>query len=94
VWIRTKYDTSSVEGLTYSYFVGKTDNYFLNDSVSFLGLKTNGIKIINNQLIIDTTKITLSAISGGFNDGNTAVISKNGIIIFPKYFARISCLYL
>ncbi len=88
VWIRTKYDTSSVEGLTYSYFVGKTDNYFLNDSVSFLGLKTNGIKIINNQLIIDTTKITLSAISGGFNDGNTAVISKNGINYIPENTLR------
>jgi hypothetical protein len=72
IWLRTKFDPASLEGLAYSYVVGKEDNYFLNDSISFASLKTNGTHFNNTQIFIDTTKVTFSAISGGFNDGNTA----------------------
>ncbi len=88
IWLRTKFDASSLEGLTYSYFIGKENNYFLNDSVSFLSLKTNQTNIYNNQIMIDTTKVIMSAISGGVNDGNTAVISENGQNFIPQNTVR------
>ncbi|MDD8017707.1 MAG: C25 family cysteine peptidase [Bacteroidota bacterium] len=88
VWMRAKYDASNLEGVTYSYVVGKENNYFFNDSVSFSKIKTTGTKISDNGIALDTTKIVLSTISAGANDGLTAVISRNNQNFVPENTLR------
>ncbi len=88
VWIRSKYSDASSEGPTNSYVVGTKDNYLLSDSIAFSSVEKQQIKLMNHQLWLDTTRTIFSAISGGFNDGNTAVISRNGQNFIPENTAR------
>ena len=88
VWIRPRYDNSNVEGLACSYFFGSKDNYLLNDSTSFSLLTMDKLNFLQNKLVLDTSKIVLSAISAGFNDGRTAVISKNDQNYIPISYNR------
>jgi hypothetical protein len=78
LWIKTKNEAQTVEGLTYSYLFGTANNYFINDSISFSRIVSSNIKIDSNRFELDTSQIVFSALSAGFSDGNTAVISKNG----------------
>jgi hypothetical protein len=88
VWLRPRYDQTNLEGLTYSYFVGEKENYLLNDSDSFSPVTKNKLKILQNKLVLDTSKIIFSAISAGFNDGRTAVISRDGQNFIPVSYQR------
>lgn len=88
VWVQSKLNESSGEGLAYSYRVGAKTNYLIDDSASFNELQLNTTKIIQNVLRFDSTRTTFGAISGGVNDGNTAVISKNGQNFVPENTLR------
>jgi hypothetical protein len=88
IWMRPKYDNTTYEGLTYSYYYGAKDNYLLNDSTSFATVSNSRTKILQNTVALDTSKIVFSAISGGYNDGNTSVISKNGQNFVPENTLR------
>ncbi|MEW5800069.1 MAG: C25 family cysteine peptidase [Bacteroidota bacterium] len=88
VWLRTKYNGINSEGLTYSYVVGEKDNISFSDSVSLSDLTLQDLKILNGSIALDTTKVIFKSISGGFNDGNTAVITKNGQNFIPENTVR------
>ncbi|MGE5314082.1 MAG: C25 family cysteine peptidase [Acidobacteriota bacterium] len=88
VWIRTKLDAAGAEGLIYSYIVGGSDNVLLADSTSFSAVAREGLGMNGSRMYLDTTKTVISAISGGFNDGNTAVISRNGQNFIPENTLR------
>lgn len=84
VWVRPRYNNSNVEGSPYSYFVGDRDNLLMNDSISFMIVRKNDLKIFQNELILDTAKVIFSAISAGTNDGNTVVITKSEQNYIPQ----------
>ncbi len=88
IWVKSRIDALNLEGLTYSYFVGTADNFLMNDDVSFNALLFNNVNVFHNKIALDTTKTVFSSISGGFNDGNTAVISKNGENLIPENTVR------
>jgi hypothetical protein len=88
IWIRSKYNENSSEGITNSYVIGKKDNYLLSDSIAFSSIEKQQIKLMKQQLWLDTTRMIFSALSGGYNDGNTAVISRNGQNFIPENTAR------
>jgi len=88
IWLRPKLDNTNYEGLTYSYYDGEKDNYLLNDSNSFSNISNSRLNILQNTFVLDTSKIVFSAISAGYNDGNTAVISKNGQNYIPENTLR------
>lgn len=88
VWARAKYDESSAEGRVYSYRVGSTNNFLFNDSISFGAVQLRTAGVFNNVMRLDSTRTTLSVISAGFNDGNTAVILNNGQNFVPENTLR------
>ncbi len=88
IWLRAKSDVSSSAGLSNSYIVGSKENILINDAEAFSHLNTVKIKYSQSSMALDTTNTILSAISGGFNDGNTAVISKNGQNFVPENTVR------
>jgi len=88
IWLRSKLNAQATEGLAYSYRVGKTENYFFGDSLAFQQIAKTYTKYSSNKLALDTSETIFSAISGGFNDGNTAVISKNGQNYVPENTLR------
>lgn len=88
IWMRTKTDESSSPGLSYSYIVGSKENILINDAEAFSNLEKEKIKYNQSILALDTTNTILSSISGGFNEGNTAVISKNGQNFVPENTVR------
>jgi hypothetical protein len=87
-WIRTKLSNTDYEGLGYSYYYGEKDNFLLNDSNSFSAMSTNRLKILKNTMVLDTSRILFSALSAGFNDGKTVVISRNGQNYVPENTLR------
>ncbi|MBI2427907.1 MAG: hypothetical protein HYV29_03780, partial [Ignavibacteriales bacterium] len=88
IWIKSKYAETTGEGLAYSYRVGGKSNFLLNDSVAFNELLMQKVGVHQNILRMDSTRVTFSAISAGFNDGNTAVLSKNGQNFVPENTLR------
>jgi hypothetical protein len=88
IWVRSKFDNTNFEGLTYSYYNGEKDNYLLNDSNSFSAISNSRLKIFQNTLVLDTSRFVFSALSAGFNDGRTVVISRNGQNYVPENTLR------
>jgi hypothetical protein len=87
-WTKTRNAALNVEGLTYSYFYGNKANYFVNDSNTFSRIASKNIALLSNRIMLDTAKISFSAISAGFSDGRTAVIMKNGQNFIPENTLR------
>ena len=88
IWVRSKYDEISGNGLPFSYRVGNKSNFLLDDSSSFSTLHLTTAKNIDGTLKLDSTRSTFGVISGGFNDGVTAVITKNGQNFIPENTKR------
>ncbi len=87
-WMRTKNEAQNIEGLTYSYFYGAKTNYLINDSISFSRVASVNMKPFVSTIILDTTNIIFSAISAGFSDGRTVLITKNGENFIPTNTLR------
>lgn len=88
VWVQTKVNETAGEGLVYSYRVGTQTNFLIADSISFSKVQVQTAKVLSNQIRLDSSRITFSAISAGVNDGNTAVITKNGQNFVPENTLR------
>jgi|GEM_PF-1032217 len=88
VWTRTKVNETAGEGLAYSYWVGNNMNFLMNDSVTFSKMSFNTVAVHGNQIRMDSSRVTISVISAGFNDGNTAVITKNNQNLIPENTLR------
>lgn len=83
VWFRTKVDTASASGLTYSYVVGNRNNILFADPSAFQSLTLTNLAVKGDGLAIDTSSVAISAISAGANAGATAVVSRNGLNLTP-----------
>lgn len=88
IWMRSKIEGTNSFGAAQSFFVGNKNDYLLNDSISFSTSKLTNLKILDNKIILDTSHITFSVISAGFNDGKTAVINKNNQNFIPENTLR------
>ena len=83
IFIRAKTNIDSSYSLQASLMLSEKNSYFLNDSLTFGQIQKNNLSINNNFLIPDTLVTMFSVISAGYNDGKTAVISKNGQNYIP-----------
>lgn len=88
IWLRSKIDETSPEGLATTVRFGNTTNILFNDSAAFEEMTRSNVKMTGNGLRLDTNKIHLSVISAGRNDGNTAVILKNNQNYVPENTLR------
>ena len=78
IWFRGKIYADNFFGFNLSAFNGTLNEFLLNDAESFNNSSFYGIKLNNGYLSLDTNKTEFKVISAGFNDGNTAVITRNG----------------
>ncbi len=88
IWLRAKLSDAKTFGQSQSFYIWDKNGYLLNDSTSFLTANFENLKIYNNKITSDTSKIILEALSAGFNDGKTAIISKNGQNFIPENTLR------
>ncbi len=81
-WFRSKTSDQTNYDLTKSFVYSTAAGYLLNDSLSFsTGSKVN--TVVNNGIHLGKEGVTIEAISSGFNDGNTGVITKNNQNYIP-----------
>jgi hypothetical protein len=88
VWLRSRSEQSSSPGLPISFIVGSRENILISDSISFATIALKNVKVQETGMVLDTSRTVFSSISGGFNDGNTAVILKNGENFVPENTLR------
>ena len=88
IWLRAEISGAKAFGQIQSFFVGKKNGYLLNDSISFSTSNLNNLKIYKNKISADTAKVILHALSAGFSDGNTAIISENNQNFIPENTLR------
>jgi hypothetical protein len=84
IWLRSRMEGSSSFGVAQSYYVGNGGKYLLIDGTSFSTAAYSKLKYSANNVALDTSIVTFSAISAGVNGGNTAVISKNNQNYIPE----------
>ncbi|PIQ09105.1 MAG: hypothetical protein COW71_08235, partial [Ignavibacteriales bacterium CG18_big_fil_WC_8_21_14_2_50_31_20] len=82
-WGRTKLKGSENSGKVFSFYNLQKSKFLLIDSISANGGSLNSL---NNKgfISIDTSIVKFELFSAGFNDGNTAVLKKDGINYIPE----------
>lgn len=88
IWIRPKLNGSNLEGTSLSLIYGTSNNVIFNDSLAWSTSARSHAKVQNNAVVLDTVTTVFSAISAGFNDGNTGVIFKDGQNLVPENTIR------
>ena len=78
IWLRGKLSGDNFYGFDKSLYTGFSSKYLLNDDISYANSLLFNLFFHNDSITLDTNKIDFHIISAGFNDGNTAVISRNG----------------
>lgn len=78
IWLRGRMSGDNSFGFNKSAYTGISSKYFLNDNISFRNTLLQNLFFYGNSVTLDTNKMDFHVISAGFNDGNTAVILKNG----------------
>ncbi|KAB2838589.1 MAG: hypothetical protein F9K45_11140, partial [Melioribacteraceae bacterium] len=81
-WGRTKINGSNNYSPVFS-FSRSAYKYILNDSLSFAGSYLNNLNYRNGKWEIDTAHVAFEIFSAGFEDGQAAIISRNGINYVP-----------
>ena len=82
-WVRGRRQHEDFFSFIKSFFMGSDYKYYLMDSASFRNVELTNLQIKNNKIVSDSLTTRFSAISAGYNDGKTAVISKNGETYIP-----------
>ena len=81
-WFRSKTSNDQDYDLIKSFVYATAKGYLLNDSLSFnTGSKVN--TVVDEGVRLGKEEVTFEAISAGFNDGNTGVITKNNQNYIP-----------
>jgi len=81
-WFRSKSSDQVNYDFTKSFVNSFKSGFLLNDSVSFAtGTKQN--TVIDKNVHLGKETVSIEAISSGFNDGNTGVITKNNQNYIP-----------
>ncbi len=78
IWLRGKISGDDFLGFDKSVYTGISSKYILNDNISLSNSLLLNLFLYNDSVTLDTNKTNFHVISAGFNDGNTAVILKNG----------------
>lgn len=87
-WARTKIAGNESFGSSFSFIKTKENKYFLNDSLSFSKTVLTHLQYLNKNLLFDSVTTVFSALSAGFNDGNSAFILKNAKNFIPENTLR------
>jgi hypothetical protein len=87
-WIRYKLASSEEFSTVRSFILDTLTGYFINDSISFANTVSDVINYNGNEWKLGIDSIKFELISAGFNDGNTAVISKNTQNFIPEATKR------
>jgi hypothetical protein len=82
-WIRGKFSEGDSYSFVRSVFIGDEEQYLLNDSLSFSTADLKNISVTSDGIALDSAAAGFTVISAGFNDGKTAVISKDGQTFVP-----------
>ncbi len=67
-----------------SFYLGTKNRYLLKDSLSFATTTMTNLKYMNSSVQLDSSRTTISVLSAGANDGNSAIISKNSETLIPE----------
>jgi hypothetical protein len=87
-WIRSKVKNSESYGKTTSFLNNSVRNYYLSDKISFSASELNKLKYSDNRLELDTKSNIIYAMSAGFHDGRSVVISVNSQNFIPENTLR------
>ncbi len=88
IWVKAKQSDASPEGLAFSYRVGSPLTAVFDDSTAFRTTTMSGTVYDHSGVRLDSARTTFGVISGGFNDGITAVITRNGQNYVPENTLR------
>jgi len=81
-WMRAKLSSDTEYSIIRSFIKSDESGFFLNDSLSFSGGTYENL-IIGENIKLAEEQVVFEAISAGFNDGNTAIITKNNQNYIP-----------
>jgi len=81
-WGRTKLKGESNYTETFSFLINGS-RYLLHDSLSFAFTSISNLYSNNNNYLIDSTNVKFELFSAGFDDGQAAIISRNGVNYVP-----------
>lgn len=87
IWLRTKLSPFDSTANAISFKLKNKNSFAIFDSLSFLNLSSVNFKIRKN-LMLDSTYTTFKLQSAGMNDGNTAIILKDGQNYIPENTLR------
>lgn len=87
IWLRTKFNMEDTTGSPISFKLTDKNAFALYDSLSFSSQYLSNLKL-GNRLSLDSTFITFKLLSAGLNDGNTALILKDGQNYIPENTLR------
>ncbi|MBS3945530.1 MAG: hypothetical protein KGZ42_08525 [Melioribacter sp.] len=87
VWLRTKTNISDSISTAITFKLANKNSYSLFDSLSFSNQPVNNFKV-RDYLSLDSLYVKFRLLSAGLNDGNTALILKNGQNFIPENTLR------
>ncbi|MFO7446925.1 MAG: C25 family cysteine peptidase, partial [Ignavibacteriaceae bacterium] len=87
-WLRARISGEEVFNQEQSFFLNSYNGYRINDSLTFGTASLNNIKVHNTRVGLDTGMVILTAMSAGYRDGNTVLITKNGENLIPENTLR------
>ncbi len=87
-WFRVRTNNSNNYSKTVAFHTDRNSKFSIDDSLSFQNCKLTNCSVKNNSVLNDTIKNIFDVISAGFNDGNSAVIMRNGQNFIPENTLR------
>ncbi len=87
IWLRTKANMSDSSSNAITFKLTNKNSYSLFDSLSFSNQSVNNFKV-RDYLSLDSVYVKFRLLSAGLNDGNTALILKDGQNHIPENTLR------
>jgi hypothetical protein len=87
IWLRSKSNSTDTTGSAISFKLSTKNSFALFDSLSFSKQYSANLKF-KNSFYLDSTYIRFNLLSAGLNDGNTALILKDGQNHIPENTLR------
>jgi hypothetical protein len=87
-WIRSRVKETESYGRANSFLFSGMRNYSLQDQQSYSNAELNQVSFQDNKLSLSSETSVISAMSAGFNDGNSAVIELNSQNLIPENTMR------
>jgi hypothetical protein len=87
IWLRTKNNISDSSSAAITFKLANKNSYSLFDSLSFSNQYVNKF-VVRDYLYLDSIYVKFRLLSGGWNDGSTALILKDGQNHIPENTLR------